>query len=329
MQLLSHASPRPLLVHGDEQGQSDVDMCVDDGVPPAGFPTTQARGRGMREKSSRHLLEKYQDFVPGQTRFILNPASSETSSSPVPMLSKPPSRPMGTTSHLFEIFQQTRSTQKNEFGLYKRCRAPEEHPYDPEAHFSPKDFCEGTAYTGHLSDQDMYYPFPNRNAFLLGEWRASDENGKGRTGFARLLEIIGSPDWNPADICGVNWARIDDALIEAPNQIQSDDNDENWADESNWRTSAVSISVPFNDKCSSPGPIPYEVQFRHRPIIPLIRDKLMNLKPDDHFHFLPYELRWHPGEGKPDINVYGEMYTSSAFLQAFQELQVSDYNVRL
>jgi hypothetical protein len=213
-----------------------------------------------------------------------------------------------------------KTTPTNQYGLYKRYQAPEEHPYEPEASpSSQRNLFDAQPESPESPQQANFDPFPNRNAFLLGEWRASDGNGKGRADFARLLEIISSPDWRPEDVRGVNWVKIDNILAEP---ICRDDLDAEWIEESAWRTSTVTINVPFNTTCLKPGPHPYEVQFRHRPIIPMIREKLMNLNHQDNFHFLPYELRWLPGAGKADVGVHGELYTSPAFLQAFQDLQV-------
>ncbi|KIK10501.1 hypothetical protein PISMIDRAFT_72296, partial [Pisolithus microcarpus 441] len=41
------------------------------------------------------------------------------------------------------------------------------------------------------------------------------------------------------------------------------------------------------------------------------------------FHFVPYELQWQPTHKDRDMKVYGELFTSTAFLEAHQELQDS------
>lgn len=273
------------------------------------------RGRGKRSKTSRPPL-RYQDYV--------DPSLIELEDGD-PIEIDEPSEALPTTDsnghplppHGFR--QPAQTSLRDEFGLYKRYRTPEDHPYDPDATLHARCSHPDTSSLDPPPHTDNYYPFPNRNAFLLGEWRASDGNGKGRADFARLLEIISSPDWQAADVRGVNWAKIDNTLSEP---ILNDDLDNNWADESGWKTSTATISVPFTNACAKPGPHPYEVEFRHRPIVPMVREKLMNLTHSDTFHFLPYELRWHPGKTKADVKVHGELYTSDAFLKAFQDLQV-------
>ncbi|KAH6905405.1 hypothetical protein BKA70DRAFT_1431025 [Coprinopsis sp. MPI-PUGE-AT-0042] len=246
-------------------------------------------GRGKRVKSVRHLLMRYRDFLPGQTTLALDSSLAElsenrtpampdvsTAVSALPSVEIPPQQTIYEAAHI---------TKQNEFGLYKHYQSPELHPYDPEAFLHLGNFCNTPPQHKDPSHPDNYYPFPNRNAFFLGEWRASDDNGKSRAGFAKLLQIIGSPDWNPADICGVDWAKIDNAL----SSLATDNKDDAWVDESAWRTSTVTIG----------------------------------LRPEDHFHFLPHELRWNPGKGKVDVPVYGEMYNSPAFMQVFKDLQES------
>ncbi|KIK17521.1 hypothetical protein PISMIDRAFT_41298, partial [Pisolithus microcarpus 441] len=41
------------------------------------------------------------------------------------------------------------------------------------------------------------------------------------------------------------------------------------------------------------------------------------------FHFVPYKLWWRPAHRDHDVKVHGELFTSTAFLEAHQELQDS------
>jgi hypothetical protein len=268
---------------------------------------------------------RYQDFLPGQTplglaiprRALTNSTSNAQvnatpAPNPPPPLVEDPTCPVPSST--------IKTTDKSEFGLYKRFSSLEERPLDPDASLQPQDFCDFAPSVEEASKPDNLYPFPNRNTFLLGEWRASEGDGKSRDGFARLLEIISSETWDPKDVRGLNWTKINNLLAEL---TVIDDGEQGWADESAWRMSTVSINVPFNTKCAHPGPHAYEVQFRHRPIVPMLRDKILNQQPSDQFHHVPFEMRWHPGDRKEDVRVYGELYSSPAFLEAFDTLQVS------
>jgi hypothetical protein len=281
-----------------------------------GTPVQEGRGK----RAAAQLPERYRDFVDSSLVDLdEEPRPLDTMGSAVPSSPPNPLSSRVAEEGRFGVIK----TPVSMFGLYKQYQAPEECPYDPEkeapAHHSNITGQDLGGDSENTSHQSPFYPFPNKNAFLLGEWRAGDGNGKGRADFAKLVEIITSPDWCSDDIRGINWAKID-TFLAIP--IRRDDMDDDWVEEAAWRTSTVTINVPFNTRCATPGPHPYEVQFRHRPIVPMIREKLMNLKHEDGFHFLPYQLRWHPGEGKADVGVHGELYTSSAFLDAFRDLQV-------
>jgi hypothetical protein len=283
-----------------------------------GTPAQQGRGK----RTAAQLPERYRDFVDSSLIDLdEEPDPLHTMGSVAPPSSSNPH----TRNSAEGLFETVRTTPVDLFGLYKRYQAPEEFPYDPDTMPitpAPQPDHPGQdagGASGSVSHQSPFYPFPNKNAFLLGEWRAGDGNGKGRAEFSRLTEIITSPDWCSDDVRGINWATIDKTLAQP---IRHDDLDDDWVEEASWKTSTVTINVPFNTSCATPGPQPYEVQFRHRPIVPMITEKLLNLKHEDGFHFLPYQLRWHPGEGKADVGVHGELYTSSAFFDAFRNLQV-------
>ncbi|KAJ3512823.1 hypothetical protein NMY22_g15219 [Coprinellus aureogranulatus] len=61
--------------------------------------------------------------------------------------------------------------------------------------------------------------------------------------------------------------------------------------------------------------------FRYRPLIPIILAKLKDSETSDHFHIVPSELRWQPGEGE-EVRVYSDLYHSDAFLHAYRDIQL-------
>lgn len=98
-----------------------------------------------------------------------------------------------------------------------------------------------------------------------------------------------------------------------------------WMDtDAGWRSEPISISVPFNSRAKKRGLQSFYVgDFYHRLLISVIRKKLSNPHDIRHFHYEPYELLWKPTGTKPDTWVYGELYTSPAFLEAHCKLQDS------
>ncbi|KAG2021050.1 hypothetical protein CC2G_006316 [Coprinopsis cinerea AmutBmut pab1-1] len=98
---------------------------------------------------------------------------------------------------------------------------------------------------------------------------------------------------------------------------------EEWVDDDGtaWVTGEVTIDVPLRSKHTKRGSIPYTINdFTYRPLMSVIRDKLSDAKHGEHFHYVPYELRWQPGEGKENVQVHGELYTSAAFLDEYGKL---------
>ena len=74
----------------------------------------------------------------------------------------------------------------------------------------------------------------------------------------------------------------------------------------------------------SPGPQDHVVPlFCHCSIVSILKEKMANLEDFCHFHLEPYELWWKnkdmlQGES---TRVYGELYTSPAFLSTHDEIQ--------
>jgi hypothetical protein len=308
----------------DAQSLSDTE----DDRPEPSMPPDE--GRGKRIKSSRHLLQQFQDFIPGQSKlpsvyaeaYQLSRPSEPSVSIATPLPPIVSSTPIDNhiPDGVLNQYSIVKTTRRNEFGLFKRFQAPEENPFDPEASLKPSDYSNiPREEPDDALGSKAFHPFPNKNAFLLGEWRANDGNGKSRENFASLISIVSSPDWNPSDVHGLNWSKIDDSLA---SPTIPDDGDEAWLDESAWRTSTINVNIPFVKRCANPGPHPYEVQFRHRLLVPMMKEKLMNLQPEDQFHFVPFQLRWQPNNSNVDSAVYGELYNSPAFLEAFHDLQV-------
>ena len=107
------------------------------------------------------------------------------------------------------------------------------HTDDPPPSLSPMPFV--------ASHSDMglhYYPYPNRNAFKLGDWFWNHGVQKSKGSFNELIKIVGHHDFHPADIRDVQWGHIDKVL-------GSQDEDIWIEDDSKWTCTPVTISVPF------------------------------------------------------------------------------------
>jgi len=106
--------------------------------------------------------------------------------------------------------------------------------------------------------------------------------------------------------------------------VEEGDEDE-WMDEdAGWERTPISISVPFHHRMRNPGPQEYIVgDFYHRTLVSVLREKLKSQRNGPLFHYDGFELFWKPTEESADTRVYGELYTSPAFLDAQREVHNS------
>jgi hypothetical protein len=227
-------------------------------------------------------------------------------------------------------------TVHNAFGVYRRYHGPELPNHDPErgvdlamlSNMSPPSK-ENLA----VSKASDFYPYPNETSYRLGDWYWNHGSQKSQENFKSLLDIIGSAEFSPQDVHGANWSRIN-------RQLALNDWDEGaWFDEDDagWQKSAISIRIPFHRFLDRPGVRDYVVpDFYHRSLTSVIRERLKKDAANNrHFHLEPFELLWKPdvnsstaglGPGADDlegtpIRLYGELYTSPAFVAAHRDLQ--------
>jgi hypothetical protein len=224
----------------------------------------------------------------------------------------------------------------NNFGLYKvfRLHGSWDNPHDPDNSILPEDLREQSqspveeAATHGASKsipplRSEFYPFPNLSSYRLSSWFWSDDGEKSQCSFRDLIDVVGSEDFRPADVRDVNWRQVDSLLAVSGYDVDDIDSKEWVNDGISWKSVPVTIHVPFSKTTSSPGNHPFTVEgFHYRPLTPIIREKLESSAGREYFHTLGHELRWNPGDNKEHVRVYGELYTSPMFLQAYEELQV-------
>ena len=207
-------------------------------------------------------------------------------------------------------------------------------PHDPDNSMTPEDLRDQETLPGDTVAQatkkarkhiSPFHPFPNLSSYQLGEWFWADSGNKSQQTFQDLLDIVGSEDFNPADVRNANWKEIDRLLAVSGHEVDDMDSGE-WVDDGiSWKSSSVTLNVPFSKYTENSGNHPFTVEgFHYRPLVPIIREKLESSAGREYFHTLGHELHWNPGSGKERVRVYGEMYTSAAFLQAYEDLQVRD-----
>ncbi len=91
-----------------------------------------------------------------------------------------------------------------------------------------------------------------------------------------------------------------------------------------WKETTITLPIPFHRNTPNPGPQLYTFPpFRHRSIVSVLKEKMLNEHDFRHFHLEPYELRWHRRDmhGSKSTRVHGELYTVPTFLEANEDIQ--------
>jgi hypothetical protein len=258
-----------------------------------------------------------------------------------PLLNQPEPIPQNTPSQYI--------TRPNGFGLYREYRKLSFPLHDPEEEISADDFLDFDSFSLPLSVEKSvpfrgesdrrtdsselgeFWPYPNKSAFLLGDWYWSGNGQKSKQDFSKLLEIICNNDgFSPADLQNVCWSAIDNALGRS-HAVSHKPFKTYHFDDAGWVQDQIKILVPFHKLTGVKGQKEHEVgTFFHRNILDVLKDKVSG--PDfKHFHLEPFRLLWkqhspidnqHPyGNEAPIQRVYGELYCSEAFLEAHEEIQ--------
>ncbi|KAF7966593.1 hypothetical protein HWV62_37801 [Athelia sp. TMB] len=239
--------------------------------------------------------------------------------------------------------QQHFVTPRNVFGLFRRYFSHHSPTHDPERDLELQDLTEGpldllaeaignvTIQTAQVASgssapaseirraSSSFFPYPNESMFRLGDWYWNGTQ-KSQEAFNSLISILKSPSFMLADVCGAPraWSQINTIL-------SSDGGAEDgfeWEDEvAGWKCKPIIIKVPFHQRAESPGPKPYIAgHLYHRSLVAVIREKLSDPFHAAGFHYEPFELFWQPRDVNSKTRVHGELYTSPAFLRAYQEL---------
>ena len=176
------------------------------------------------------------------------------------------------------------------------------------------------------SSMNLFYPYPNENSWCISDWYWNKGTQKSQNRFKKLMEIITSPNFRTEDLYHTNWTAIDHQLgsletVHGPSQAAPDL--EEWQTEGDgWMQRDITISVPFPRRFLNPGPRNYTISnFYRRCLLSIIREVLSDPVRCKTFRFEPYSLRWKRSCDADDIRVYGELFSSQAFIVAHCNLQ--------
>ncbi|KAF7307323.1 hypothetical protein MIND_00526300 [Mycena indigotica] len=242
-------------------------------------------------------------------------------------------------------------TEPNEFGLYKVY--PRRPTHDPDAHINIRDLYQVPLATqggvDSLTPQEpWYYPFPNASVAHMMKYHIEEESAGSIAGFDRLIHNILRP--NPeAESDGVN---LHDLPLPFSTKKFLDDLDKRGIEplgvNEKWLRGCVSLKLPCAGRKQKEMDAPEFTltDIYYRPLLDPIREVLQGPL-FQQFHTTPFSLRFDPTSGLsepttpniplvdmnapldkcglPDLlpdheEVFGELYTSAAMLEAYHAI---------
>ena len=223
------------------------------------------------------------------------------------------------------------TTQRNSFGLfrlYDEASIPSAGDPEDQSGADPLP-TEARASPPFPSSTNPFHPYPNENSWRLGDWYWNQGAQKSKGSFKKLVEIITSPDFRSEDLYRTNWAAIDGQLgslgtVHDPSQASTmaPNSAGCQVEDGGWMRKDITISVPFPRRSLHPGPRDYTISnFYCQPLLSIIHEALSDPVRCRSFRFEPYSLRWKRSCEDDDIGVYGELFSSQAFISAHRDLQ--------
>ncbi|KAF7974005.1 hypothetical protein HWV62_13627 [Athelia sp. TMB] len=326
-------------------------MCIQPAsIEDLDVPIAQRKAkRDTRKPLSRYTLYLLPQPLPPTTP--LPPVDDSPSTEEPPPSSGSLPSPSTEPHHMLTDLHQQYTTGQNMFGLLRKYLAPNPPDHDPELLLELTDLSDeivdnSDSYHGLTVpnlvpsapvQSEKYGPYPNHSAFQIGEWYWA-QGKKSYDDFLKLVGIISSPEFQPSDVQDVPWKQIDSHLgntnSEAPAardwlKISDLNDDHEWLKEdAGWVRKQVKIAVPFHQCAACPGIHDFVAgDLYYRPLVSVIREKLSKAQDSQGFHYAPFEVFWQPGDQTSRTRVYGELYTSPAFVSAHQELQAAPNEV--
>jgi Plavaka transposase len=297
---------------------------------------TLAERRGRRE---HRLPKRYRDVLPDRPAALPPPPSDSVQPEPIVFPSSqgeslpqeiPPAETTGQgPSSVLSGVRQILKSARNIFGLFRQYHATRFPEHDPAENIASDDLIDAATDSPSSLTTDSYHPYPNQSSFLLGEWYWNDGAKKTQSNFKNLVKIVGHPDFRPEDVAGTKWQFIDAQLGGGLRDDKSDEGDgeSGWEDDQvsgDWIETPIKINVPFHKRTLHPGTANFEVgKLHHRKLVSVIKEKILRPSGYPHLHLEPYELYWQPSEASEPVRVYGELFSSEAFIEANRDLQNS------
>jgi hypothetical protein len=265
---------------------------------PFPTPPTPLLTQSGRPRRDYRLPKRFQDNLPEP------PA-------PVPLANLPSNPNPESETHpvrrVILIVRDRLVTVVNSFGIWRDY--PERPSVDPDALLTLEDLSNSTHYDNgthpsQSSPPSPHWPFLNATVHSVMQWLNNGQTVKSEAETTKFVHnVILSPSFNQADLTGFDAHRENQRLDKALSQSTL---------RSQFIESSVDILVPSGEM--GVGPKAFKVPgLLHRKLTSVIQEAFQS--PLAHlYHYSPFRLfQKSPLSGK-DERVYGEVFTSDAFL---------------
>lgn len=177
---------------------------------------------------------------------------------------------------------------------------------------------DGPIYVLPVSDSDsIYAPHPNVSAYLINKWYWTTSPNKSVRDLQGLIKnVLNHPEFNANDLRDVNFTTINRVLLQRASEARATSG-------GNWVEVKIPLVIPLGHLGKQvPETAEFIVDdFYHRPLVGVVRSIFANSLYFSNFVLEPYELRYQPPTGGPELGVYGEMYCSKYWRDAHAEIQ--------
>ena len=264
-------------------------------LPPTPLPPLTQSGRPRRDY---RLPKRFQDNLPEPPA----PVSS--------LLSHPTPEPQ-SVRRVILIVRDRLVKVMNSFGIWRDY--PERPSVDPDALLTIEDLSNskpsGTPATYPFKPSPPHWPFMNATVHAVMRWLNNGVKSEAET-TKFVHDVILSPSFNQADLTGFDAHRENQRLDKGLSQT---------ALRSQFMESTVDILVPSGEV--GVGPKTFKVPgLLHRKLTSVIQEAFQSSLARL-YHFSPFRLfQKSPISGK-DERLYGEIFTSEAFLAESEWVQ--------
>ena len=293
-------------------------------LPPGENPDSLRRGERVRRPTWK-VVQAQLDAIP-----ITVEMPEEQTSRPVP--------------HVRLLLRPTHTQERSRLGLARSYKGtPSSVPDQPNARSYIPEYAHPKPHKVACMIKEIIAPYPNLSSFLFDHYFWVTGTSKSRNDRDALQALITHPDFEPTDIEGINFRRIEE-------ELRGRSSHGNWEQRRGWRTTEISVGVPTGIKKTAPvkkdnaarearmrrAPCPPPSSkadidgfplsvgtFHHRPICEVIRETFSQDPAARSFHYHPYKQTYHPPTNPtlPTERVYDELYSSDAWIQEDAKIQ--------